>query len=124
MLTTQQAADLQSAIKKALHSASFGKFMAQAVHTAFEEAQPASTSVILPAPRHTVTTEVVCDGLAINSTDGYGWSGWVQRCQDKDFGRSLWFGQETRTDQHGKRWQNATAYYITDDFGTLVEVAR
>ena len=123
MLTTQQAADLQSAIKKALHSASFGKFIAQAVHTALEEAQPASTSVVLPGRGHTVTTEVVCDGLAIESADRHGWSSWVQRCQDKDFGRSLWFGSETRTDQDGRRWKTATAYYVTDDFGTLVEVA-
>lgn len=126
MQTTQQAADLQSAIKKTLHSAAFGKFMAQAVQAALVEIEPASGAVMLPATPlvrlrftegedyrvyHVTSRDRTCDvRMQCERTP-----------KDKRY-IGTWYGYETRVDSEGREWTRAIGHMVQDDFGMLVEI--
>jgi len=120
-------AELQAAIKKTLHSASFGKFVAQAVHTAFAEAEPDSKAVVLPAPP--LGRVRFSEGNAYRSYDVRSADGTrevhmqCERIPDTPQQAGTWYGNESRTDSTGRVWQSHIRRMTQDDFGTLVEIA-
>lgn len=121
------AADLQAAVKKALHSASFAKFMTSAVSLALAEAREATGGRILPPGtgrfhtrhRHGTVAEVVESTSADGKQTFY-----LQReyapCQTENAGK--WHGHENRTDEQGHQWLRFSGSYVVDNFGTLVPV--
>lgn len=126
MQTTQQLADLQTAIKKTLHSAAFAKFMGQAVQTAMAEAEPASSAVVLPAEalsRLSFYEGNTFRSYEVTSEDGS--CEVAMQCsrslEDKNYA-GIWYGSETRTDNKGRIWVRQLGHMVQDDFGMLVRV--
>jgi hypothetical protein len=126
MQTTQQLADLQTAIKKTLHSAAFAKFMGQAVQTAMAEAEPASGAVVLLA--QPVGDLRFHEGIDFrfyekNSKNGARHVRMMCERTPKD-ARSIgiWYGTESRTDSEGREWTHYIGRMVQDDFGMLVKV--
>ena len=129
MQTTQQLADLQTAIKKTLHSAAFAKFMGQAVQTAMAqaEAEPASGAVVLPAmPLGRLRFTEGADFRSYSTSSANGTCEVRMQCertpQDKRH-LGTWYGYEARTDSEGQEWTRAIGRMVQDDFGMLVQVA-
>lgn len=128
MQTPTPAAELQAAVKKALHSASFAKFMGSAIQLALAETREATAGdVQLPAPAGPFSFNLRHYGntvLYTASTEGYTHSVHLQRQavpQDpKQMG--IWFGREERKDAQGRRWTYWLPDHVVDDFGTLVPV--
>lgn len=126
--TPAAAADLQAAVKKALHSASFAKFMTGAMALALAETREATADAVqLPAPagpfsfkfsNHNNTT------LFASNTEGYTNAFNLQRqavpTDPENLG--IWFGSEERKDDLGRRWTHWLPDHVVDDFGTLVPV--
>ena len=127
MQTTQQLADLQTAIKKTLHSAAFAKFMGQAVQTAMAEAEPARSAVVLhahPLGRLRFTEGADFRFYSTRSANG--------TCEVRmQYERTpadkrhigTWYGFEARTDSEGREWVHSIGRMVQDDFGMLVQVA-
>lgn len=128
MQTTQHpAADLQAAVKKALHSASFTKFMSQAVQTALSEVQGKTAGLVFPAQTKP---------CRINWSDSHGYRSYMvsnpnrthtveMQCgymPDRPTMRGIWYGNEERIDEKGRRWSLNIGHHVQDDFGNLVEV--
>lgn len=126
-MSTKQLADLQTAIKKTLHSAAFAKLMGQAVQTAMAEAEPVSGAVLLPASP--------LSGLYFHEGNTYrsyevtsedGGCEVAMQCsrspEDKNYA-GVWYGSETRTDDKGRKWVRQLGRMVQDDFGMLVKVA-
>ena len=127
MQTTQQLADLQTAIKTTLHSAAFAKFMGQAVQTAFAEANTASGVVVLPAsPLNRLRFSEGEDYRVYSVTSRDSTCDVRMQCertpQDKRH-IGTWYGYETRVDNEGREWTRAIGRMVQDDFGMLVQVA-
>lgn len=60
------------------------------------------------------------------TSDDNRWSVTLYRCRSakSTWQRpGTWWGNETRTDQHGRKWFRAGLCMVQDDFGNLVEVA-
>ena len=126
MQTTQQLADLQSAIKKTLHSAAFAKFMGQAVQAAMAEAEPASGAVVLHAmPLGRLRFTEGADFRSYTTSSANGTCEVRMQCErtpeDKRY-IGTWYGYETRVDSEGREWARATGRMVQDDFGMLVQV--
>jgi hypothetical protein len=127
MQTTQQLADLQTAIKKTLHSSAFAKFMGQAVQTAFAEAEPASGAVVLPAqPLNRLRFSEGADYRHYSVRSASGDCEVRMQCERTPVDKrhiGTWYGCETRTDNEGREWTRSTGRMVQDDFGMLVQVA-
>lgn len=122
MQTTQQAADLKSAIKKTLNSSAFSKFMEQAVHAALADCPP--QGIILRPRAGAVTSRFICGGSVLESSDESGWKIWLQKDVAGSHAPGQWFGSQSRLDQDGNRWICPELNYVIDDFGTLVPVSQ
>ena len=126
-MQTPDTAELQAAIKKTLTSASFCKFMAQAVQTAFAEARPDSKAVVLTAPAFVRVKFTESDSY--RSYDAISADGTrevrmqCERRPEKPQHAGTWYGDEYRTDSTGQVWQRHIRRMAQDDFGTLVEIA-
>lgn len=127
MQTTKQLADLQTAIKKTLHSAAFAKFMGQAVQTAMAEAEPASGTVVLhahPLGRLRFTEGADFRSYSVSSANGI--CNVHIQCERTPAEKryiGAWYGYESRTDNEGREWTRPTGRMVQDDFGMLVKVA-
>lgn len=125
MHTNQQAADLQSAIKKTLHSAAFGKFMAQAVQAAVESLEPASTAVVLAAKplKHFdfYESNLYSSYAVVSEDESCVISMQCERAPADPKWKGVWYGSEKRTDSDGRVWSRQLPHMVQDDFGMLVE---
>lgn len=128
MQTPTPAAELQAAVKKALHSASFAKFMASAIQLALAETREATAGdLLLPAPASPFSFKFDYYGnnvLLSGHTEGYTHSVHLQRqaVPENPKNMGIWFGSEERKDANGSRWTRWLPDHVVDDFGTLVPV--
>jgi len=102
--TPTAAADLQAAVKKALHSA---------VH--------------LPAPAGPFSFNFYDHGAALilcTRTESHTHTFDLQRehVPKNPANAGRWYGTECRKDAHGRRWSHWLPDHVVDDFGTLVPV--
>lgn len=127
MQTTKQLADLQTAIKKTLHSAAFAKFMGQAVQTAMAEAEPASGAVVLPATPLGGLRFSESPFFRFYETSSENGACYVrmmcERTPPDSRNIGVWYGTEVRTDSEGREWTRYIGRMVQDDFGMLVKVA-
>lgn len=126
-ITQPQAADLQAAIKKTLHSAAFAKFMGQAVQTALAEAQSQTPGILLPARQRPSIVRFNDAGVAraYTARNADGTHEIRMQCEyqpDRPEMRGIWYGQEERTDEQGNEWIRRLGRHVQDDFGNLVEL--
>ena len=129
MSASTQATELQAAIKKTLHSASFGRFMAQAIQTSISEAEETAAQgvITLLTKPAIVRTRFHEGGMALSFTAIDSDHNTIHRVQkdyqpdcSKNIGR--WYGSEMRTDTLGREWSRLIKM-VQDDFGNLVEVS-
>lgn len=125
--TPTQQADLQAACKKALTSAAFAKFVAQAVQAVFVEQQAQPAGIVL-TPKPTSQIKFNDAGCAcsyeVHSADGKSEIRMQRSFENKTYPerRHHWYGSESHTDQLGRIWSTGLPYMVQDDFGVLVEV--
>lgn len=128
MQTPTQAADLQAAVKKALHSAFFSKYITSAVQLAMADQQASPQDVVLPAGEgHCQPTFHFVNGYrTIESISPSGRHVLRMQCPYQPKGADdlgIWYGSETRTDKDGRTWSTHIGDHVVDNFGTLVPVA-
>lgn len=116
---------LQAAVKKALTSAAFGQFMTGVVLNAVAEASAAPQGIGLPPlPKPSRVSWYEANGFrsytAENADETHEFSMQVER----DDPRGLWYGNETRVDETGRRWIATLGKRVMNDFGDLVEVRK
>lgn len=127
MQTPTPAAELQAAVKKALHSASFAKFITGAMVLALAEKQAKPQDIVLPAPAGLFSFKFDHhDNTVLFSahTEGYTHAVHLQRqaVPENPKNMGIWFGSEERKDAQGRRWTHWLPDHVVDDFGTLVPV--
>jgi hypothetical protein len=121
------AADLQTAIKKTLHSAAFAKFMGQAVQTALAEAQAQPPGIVLQ-PRARPSIVSFNDGGVARSYTARNADGTHEFRMQSEYQPErpemlgIWYGYEERTDEQGNEWTRRLGRHVQDDFGNLVKV--
>lgn len=126
-ITQTQQADLQAACKKALTSAAFAKFVAQAVQSVFVEQQTQPAGIVLtPKPTsHAVFSDAGCAcSYDVRSADGMSEIHMQRSFENKAHpeDRHHWYRSESHTDQHGRIWSTRLHDMVQDDFGNLVKV--
>lgn len=125
--TPAAAADLQAAVKKALHSASFAKFMTGAMAAALAETREIPDGIHLASGvgRFSTSCREFDEAAVIDSKSGdLKHSFYLQReyCPSRPARMGAWYGQEYRTDEQGRVWHRSLGDHVVDDFGTLVPV--
>ncbi len=126
MQTTQQAADLQTAIKKMLNSAAFERFVVQAVTSVMTEAEPACGTVVLPAKPLNLLRFSEGENYRVYQVTSKDLTCDVrmqcERTPDDKRYIGTWYGYETRVDSEGREWTRPTGRMVQNDFGMLVEL--
>lgn len=130
MQTTQNAADLQAAIKKTLTSAAFGKFMEQAVHTAVAELQAQPDTITLKrAPMGRVEFSEM-DDFRVYSARSADYTREINMQTERLATGvrqanipGVWYGSERITSPDGSTWSRSLGDHVQDDFGMLVPLA-